>query len=154
VISPSTSTIRAAWTASWLADEAGPSNVGLMIGSTGAPMLRRALFEAIRYPAAAGGSVDDAVAELRELANGRGDLLAEQAGLMTGYAEVAPVTDAHRLAARLLVLAAGRTRTRCRAGSRSVGSERRHRCIRRSGAGRFEHSLMPMIGGPDQSRDG
>ncbi len=64
-----------------------------------------ALFEAIRYLATAGVSVDDAVAELRELANGRGDLLAEQAGLMTGYAEVAPVTDAHRLAARLLVLA-------------------------------------------------
>ena len=45
------------------------------------------------------------MAELRELANGRGDLLAEQAGLMTGYAEVAPVTNAHRLAARLLVQA-------------------------------------------------
>ena len=35
--------------ASWLADEAGPSNVGLLIGSTGAPMLRGALFEAIQY---------------------------------------------------------------------------------------------------------
>jgi hypothetical protein len=35
--------------ASCLADEAGPSNVALMIGSTGAPVLRRALFEAIRY---------------------------------------------------------------------------------------------------------
>jgi hypothetical protein len=34
--------------ASWLADDAGPSNVGLLIGSTGAPVLRRALFEAVR----------------------------------------------------------------------------------------------------------
>ena len=41
--------------------------------------------------AEAGGSVDDAVAELRELANGRGDLLAKEAGLSIGFASVRPV---------------------------------------------------------------
>jgi hypothetical protein len=48
---------------------------------------------------------DAAVTERRELANGRADLLDEQAGLMTGVASVSPVTNAYRLAARLLVTA-------------------------------------------------
>jgi hypothetical protein len=34
--------------------------------------------------ARAGGSIEDAVAELRELAGDRGDLLAEQGGVIAG----------------------------------------------------------------------
>jgi hypothetical protein len=44
--------------------------------------------------AEAGGSVDDSVAELRALADGRGDLLAREAGLSIGFALVRPVTEA------------------------------------------------------------
>jgi 5-hydroxyisourate hydrolase-like protein (transthyretin family) len=55
--------------------------------------------------ARAGGSIDEAVAELRTLAGGRGDLLAEEAGLMAGTWSVWIGTGDYLLAAGLLVSA-------------------------------------------------
>jgi 5-hydroxyisourate hydrolase-like protein (transthyretin family) len=55
--------------------------------------------------ARAGGSIDEAVAELRTLAGGRGDLLAEEAGLMAGTWSVRVDTGDYLLAAGLLMLA-------------------------------------------------
>jgi len=55
--------------------------------------------------ARAGGPIDEAVAELRALAAGRGDLLAEQAGIMAGAWTVRVETGDHLLAVGLLVLA-------------------------------------------------
>jgi hypothetical protein len=48
---------------------------------------------------------DEAVAELRALAGGRGDLLAEQAGIMAGAWSSRVETGDYLLAAGLLVLA-------------------------------------------------
>jgi hypothetical protein len=56
------------------------------------------------------------VEELRCMANGRGDLLAEPAGLMIDAAPVRPVTAEYRAAVRLLIAAAA-TRTSSPAGS-------------------------------------
>ena len=53
----------------------------------------------------AGGPIDDGVAELRALAGGRGDLLAEEAGVMAGAWSVRVDTGDYLLAAGLLVLA-------------------------------------------------
>ena len=55
--------------------------------------------------ARAGGPIDEAVAELRTLAGGRGDLLAEEAGVMAGAWSVRVDTGDYLLAASLLVLA-------------------------------------------------
>jgi hypothetical protein len=55
--------------------------------------------------ARAGGPIDEAVAELRALAGGRGDLLAEEAGVMAGAWSVRIDTGDYLLAAGLLVLA-------------------------------------------------
>jgi hypothetical protein len=55
--------------------------------------------------ARAGGPIDEAVAELRALAGGRGDLLAETAGVMAGWWSVRVEGGDHLLAAGLLVLA-------------------------------------------------
>jgi hypothetical protein len=55
--------------------------------------------------ARASGPIDQAVAELRELAGGRGDLLAETAGVMVGAWSVRVDTGDHLLGAGLLVLA-------------------------------------------------
>jgi hypothetical protein len=57
--------------------------------------------------ARAGGSITDAVAELRQLADGRDDLLAQEAGVLIGAWSAHPDTDTgHRvLAASLLVVA-------------------------------------------------
>ena len=55
--------------------------------------------------ARAGGPIDEAVAELRALANGRGDLLAETAGVMAGAWTVRISTGDDLLAAGLLMLA-------------------------------------------------
>jgi hypothetical protein len=55
--------------------------------------------------ARAGGPIDEAVAELRALAAGRGDLLAEQAGIAVGAWSVRAGTADELLAAGLLVLA-------------------------------------------------
>ena len=55
--------------------------------------------------ARAGGDIDDAVAELRALGNGRSDLLAEQAGVMAGAWTARVETGDYLLAAALLVLA-------------------------------------------------
>jgi hypothetical protein len=63
---------------------------------------------ALRHRAPAGrgmGPVDAAVEELRGMANGRGDLLAEQAGLLIDAASVRPVTAEYRAALRLLMAA-------------------------------------------------
>jgi hypothetical protein len=53
----------------------------------------------------AGVSVEGAVAELRKLANGRGDLLARQAGIMRGACQVRPCTPASAVAVELLTAA-------------------------------------------------
>ena len=55
--------------------------------------------------ARAGGPIDDAAAELRGLAAGRGDLLAEEAGLMAGTWSVWIGTGDYLVAAGLLVSA-------------------------------------------------
>jgi hypothetical protein len=55
--------------------------------------------------AAAGGPINDAVAELEALAGGRRDLLAEQAGLMAGWWSVNGGTGNYLVAAGLLVMA-------------------------------------------------
>jgi hypothetical protein len=55
--------------------------------------------------ARAGGSIEEAVADLRALAGGRGDLLAEQAGIMAGAWSARVDTGDYLLAAGLLVLA-------------------------------------------------
>jgi hypothetical protein len=55
--------------------------------------------------ARAGGPIDEAVAELRALAAGRGDLLAEQAGIMAGAWTVRVETGDYVIAVGLLVLA-------------------------------------------------
>ena len=55
--------------------------------------------------ARAGGPIEQAVAELRALAAGRGDLLAEQAGIMVGAWSARVDTRDHLLAAALLMLA-------------------------------------------------
>ena len=55
--------------------------------------------------ARAGGSIDDAAEVLHELAHGRGDLLAQEAGVMAGAWTVWVGTADHLLAAGLLVLA-------------------------------------------------
>lgn len=55
--------------------------------------------------ACACGPIDEAVTELRELAGGRGDLLAEQAGIMAGAWSARVESGDHLLAAALLVLA-------------------------------------------------
>jgi hypothetical protein len=55
--------------------------------------------------ARAGGPIDEAVAELRALAGGRGDLLAEEAGVMAGAWSSRVDTGDHLLAAGLLVMA-------------------------------------------------
>jgi hypothetical protein len=51
------------------------------------------------------GPIDEAVTELRALAEGRGDLLAEQAGIMAGAWSARVETGDYLLAAALLVLA-------------------------------------------------
>ena len=56
------------------------------------------------------------------MANGRGDLLAEQAGLMIDAASVRPVTAEYRAAVRLLIAARRRGGPARPAGSRSGGS--------------------------------
>jgi hypothetical protein len=79
--------------------------------------------------ARAGGSIDEAVVELRGLAAGRGDLLAEEAGLMAGTWSVWIGTGDYLIAAGLLV-AAGADHDRIAEGV-EVGRERattpRHR---------------------------
>ena len=55
--------------------------------------------------ARAGGPIDEALAELRALAGGRGDLLAEEAGIMAGAWSVRVDTGDYLLAAGLLMLA-------------------------------------------------
>jgi hypothetical protein len=55
--------------------------------------------------ARAGGPIDEAVAELRTLAGGRGDLLAETAGVMAGAWSARVDTGDYLVAAGLLVLA-------------------------------------------------
>jgi hypothetical protein len=55
--------------------------------------------------ARAGGPIDEAVAELRVLASGRADLLAETAGVMVGAWSARVDTGDHLLGAGLLVLA-------------------------------------------------
>ena len=70
--------------------------------------------------ARAGGPIDEAVAELRALAGGRGDLLAETAGVMAGAWTVRIGTGDHLLAAGLLVPAP--TTTSPPAGSTSAAS--------------------------------
>jgi hypothetical protein len=55
--------------------------------------------------ARAGGPIGEAVAELRELAGDRGDLLAETAGVMVGAWSARIDTGDHLLAAGLLVMA-------------------------------------------------
>ena len=55
--------------------------------------------------ARAGGPIDEAVADLRALAGGRGDLLAETAGVMAGWWSVRVEGGDHLVAAGLLVLA-------------------------------------------------
>jgi hypothetical protein len=60
--------------------------------------------DAVRL-ARAGGPIDEAVAELRALADGRGDLLAEEAGVMVGAWSARVDTGDRLLAAGLLVLA-------------------------------------------------
>jgi hypothetical protein len=70
--------------------------------------------------ARAGGPIDEAVAELRALACGRGDLLAETAGVMAGAWTVRIGTGDHLLAAGLLVPAP--TTTSPPAGSTSAAS--------------------------------
>ena len=55
--------------------------------------------------ARAGGPINEAVAELRELAGGRADLLAEEAGLMAGTWSVWIGPGDYLLAAGLLVMA-------------------------------------------------
>jgi hypothetical protein len=55
--------------------------------------------------ARARGPIDEAVAELRGLAGGRGDLIAETAGVMAGAWTARIDTGDHLLAAGLLVLA-------------------------------------------------
>jgi hypothetical protein len=65
--------------------------------------------------------VDVAVEELRCMANGRGDLLAEPAGLMIDAAPVRPVTAEYRAAVRLLSRPAP-ARTSLQAGSEMIGS--------------------------------
>jgi hypothetical protein len=55
--------------------------------------------------ARASAPIDEAVAELRALAGGRGDLLAETAGVMVGAWSARVDTGDHLLAAGLLVLA-------------------------------------------------
>jgi hypothetical protein len=70
----------------------------------------------------AGGPIDEAVAELRVLAAGRGDLLAEQAGIMAGACTVRVETGDYAIAVGLLVLA-GADHDRI-AGWVEVGRER------------------------------
>ena len=55
--------------------------------------------------ARAGSAIDEAAADLRALAGGRGDLLAETAGIMVGAWSARIDTADHLLAAALLVLA-------------------------------------------------
>jgi hypothetical protein len=55
--------------------------------------------------ARAGGPIDEALAELRTLAGGLGDLLAETAGVMTGAWTARVETGDYLLAAALLVVA-------------------------------------------------
>jgi hypothetical protein len=55
--------------------------------------------------ARAGGPIEQAVAELRALAGGRGDLLAETAGVMAGAWSVRVETGDYLVAVGLLVLA-------------------------------------------------
>jgi hypothetical protein len=52
-----------------------------------------------------GGPIDESVAELRELAGGRGDLLAETAGIMAGWWSVRIGTGTDVIAVGLLVCA-------------------------------------------------
>jgi hypothetical protein len=67
-------------------------------------MIARLSGTAVRL-ARAGGPIAEAVAELRALAGGRGDLLAETAGVMAGAWTVRIGTGDDLLAAGLLVLA-------------------------------------------------
>ena len=55
--------------------------------------------------ARAGGPIDEAVAELRALAGGRGDVLAETAGVMAGWWSVRIGTGTDVIAVGLLVSA-------------------------------------------------
>ena len=52
-----------------------------------------------------GGSIDEAVSELREMAGGRGDLLAQEAGLMCGAWSVRLETGDFLVAAGFLAMA-------------------------------------------------
>jgi hypothetical protein len=72
--------------------------------------------------AAARIPVDVAVGKLRGMANGRGDLLAEQAGLMIDAVSVRPVTAEYRAAVRLLIVSWRRGGPARAAGSRSGDS--------------------------------
>jgi 5-hydroxyisourate hydrolase-like protein (transthyretin family) len=67
-------------------------------------MVARLSGTAVRL-ARAGGPIDEAVTELRTLAGGRGDLLAETAGVMAGAWSVRIGTGDYLLAAGLLVTA-------------------------------------------------
>lgn len=55
--------------------------------------------------AADGGSIRAAAADLEAMAHGRRDLLAHEAGLMTGWWSAKPGTGDYLLAAALLVMA-------------------------------------------------
>jgi hypothetical protein len=70
------------------------------------------------------GPVDAAVDELRGMANGRGDLLAEQAGLMIDAVSVRPVTAEYRAAVKLLIAARRRGGPARPAGSRWAAARR------------------------------
>jgi hypothetical protein len=79
-----------------------------------------------------GGSMDDAVAELREIAGGRNDLLAKAAGVTAGFWAANPAghTGTELLAAALLIRAGKPLNYDQLAGWVEVGMERGQRTRR------------------------
>jgi hypothetical protein len=79
---------------------------------------------AMRY-AAERRSLDESIEELREIADGRNDILAEAAGITAGYWHASPATHVgHELiGAGMLILAGGGQDSRWTMTSLSVGHE-------------------------------
>jgi hypothetical protein len=83
---------------------------------------------ASRYASREPLDVDAAVAELREIANGRGDLLAERAGITLGFYARENRDEWQRKALEAaLLIAAGADLTRLRKGCARRGAQRRPR---------------------------
>jgi hypothetical protein len=97
-------------------DHSGPDSARLIVARISGVALRHASWREPTEP-----EIAAAVAELREVAGDRPDLLAEEAGILLGFHEGGLDEPRAKAAARLLI-AAGADESLIRSGSRRVGA--------------------------------